>query len=120
MVERPFDNRVVIDDKWMNASFELEALIDGDGGVSYYPKPGLLHILLNRLSKWCIAATYGVIVLRHDNVAVAVWAVLGSVLNIALSLALKQIIYQDRPDPEVRWWALSSPSYGFAPAIPWF
>ncbi|KAI3669017.1 hypothetical protein L6452_40236 [Arctium lappa] len=86
-----------------NASFEPEALIDGDCCVSYHPNPDLVHIPLNRLSKWCIVVTYyGVIVLRHDDVAVALWVVLGYVINIALSFSLNQIIYQDwRLDSEV-------------------
>ncbi|KAJ9541000.1 hypothetical protein OSB04_027506 [Centaurea solstitialis] len=99
MVEMPIDNRVVIDDKWINnVAFEL-----CNDVISYHPKSGLLHILLNGLSKWCIAATYyGVVVLRHDDgLAVAVWAVIGSVLNVALSFVLKQIIRQDRPVSEV-------------------
>ncbi|KAI3771303.1 hypothetical protein L6452_02465 [Arctium lappa] len=36
------------------------------------------------------------LIVWHDDVAVAVWVVLGYVINIALSFSLNQIIYQDR------------------------
>ena len=39
------------------------------------------------------------ILLRQDDLAL--WAVLGSILNVLLSFTLKQLINQERPDPEV-------------------
>ncbi|KAK1410430.1 hypothetical protein QVD17_36967 [Tagetes erecta] len=62
--------------------------------------PCVLHIVLNRSSIWCVAvAYYGVILLRQDDLAT--WAVLGSMLNVILSFALKQILNQERPVSEV-------------------
>ncbi|XP_050228671.1 lipid phosphate phosphatase epsilon 2, chloroplastic [Mercurialis annua] len=52
--------------------------------------------LLNRLSKWLVAALFAaVLVWRHD--AEAMWIAMGSVLNALLSVALKQIFNQERP-----------------------
>lgn len=82
------------------AALEQEALIDNNGGVSFHQTAGGLHIILNRLSKWIVAATFGVfILLRHD--ALALWAATGSILNVILSVTLKQILKQERPVSEV-------------------
>ncbi|KAG2720114.1 hypothetical protein I3843_02G014200 [Carya illinoinensis] len=55
-----------------------------------------LEPTLNRMSKWLVAALFGgVILLRHDSEAL--WAAMGSVVNSALSLVLKQILNQERP-----------------------
>ncbi|KAK9284804.1 hypothetical protein L1049_023981 [Liquidambar formosana] len=53
---------------------------------------------LNRLSKWLVAALFGVVILwRHD--AEALWAAMGSVVNAGLSITLKRILNQERPVP---------------------
>lgn len=47
-------------------------------------------------SKWIVAVTYSIfILLRHD--AFALWAVIGCVLNMILSVVLKKILKQERP-----------------------
>ncbi|EEF40817.1 conserved hypothetical protein [Ricinus communis] len=52
--------------------------------------------LLNRLSKWLVAALFGVVLLwRHD--AEALWIAMGSVLNAILSVTLKRVFNQERP-----------------------
>ncbi|PKA56719.1 dolichyldiphosphatase [Apostasia shenzhenica] len=51
---------------------------------------------LNRLSKWLVAALFGLVILwKHD--AEAMWAAMGSVLNAWFSTKLKQILNQERP-----------------------
>lgn len=81
------------------SAFEQEVLID-NGGVSFHQTAGGLHTILNRLSRWVVAATFGgVLLLRHD--ALALWAAMGSVLNVILSITLKQILKQERPVPDV-------------------
>nr|XP_043607209.1 lipid phosphate phosphatase epsilon 1, chloroplastic-like [Erigeron canadensis] len=78
---------------------EQEALIDNsnnNGGVSFHQTVGGLHVLLNKLSKWVVAVTFGgLILVRHD--VLALWAAMGSVLNVMLSVALKKILKQERP-----------------------
>lgn len=52
-------------------------------------------------SKWVIAVVFGALLLwRHD--AEAVWAAIGSILNSALSVALKRLLNQERPLANVR------------------
>ncbi|KVI02831.1 lipid phosphate phosphatase epsilon 1, chloroplastic [Cynara cardunculus var. scolymus] len=81
------------------SAFEQEVLID-NGGVSFHQTAGGLHTILNSLSRWIVAATFGgVLLLRHD--AFAFWAALGSVLNAILSITLKQVLKQERPVPDV-------------------
>ncbi|CAH8354089.1 unnamed protein product [Eruca vesicaria subsp. sativa] len=64
---------------------------DGDG----------INAVANRLSKWVVAALFGsVLLLRHDGAAL--WAVIGSVSNSALSVALKRILNQERPVATLR------------------
>ncbi|KAL8477860.1 hypothetical protein ACS0TY_029953 [Phlomoides rotata] len=78
-------------------AFEQESLVEeslafGNGGV---------EATLNNLSKWLIAAAFGsIIIWRHD--AEAVWAVMGSVINAMLCLALKQLLNQERPNSTLR------------------
>ncbi|XP_028548569.1 uncharacterized protein LOC110113651 isoform X5 [Dendrobium catenatum] len=51
---------------------------------------------LNRLSKWLVAALFGLVILwKHD--AEALWAAMGSVMNAWLSTILKRLLNQDRP-----------------------
>ncbi|KAK1325988.1 hypothetical protein QJS10_CPA01g01208 [Acorus calamus] len=62
---------------------------------------GGLESLLNRLSKWMVAAVFGIVLLwKHD--AEAMWAAMGSVLNSVLSVTLKQILNHERPAPALR------------------
>lgn len=78
------------------SALEQETLIDNNGG-SFHQTAGGLHTLLNRLSKWIVAVTFGgFILLRHD--ALALWAAMGSVINVILSITLKKILKQERPD----------------------
>lgn len=60
-----------------------------------------INAVANRLSKWVVAALFGsVLLLRHDGAAL--WAVIGSVSNSALSVALKRILNQERPVATLR------------------
>ncbi|XP_060194067.1 lipid phosphate phosphatase epsilon 1, chloroplastic-like [Lycium barbarum] len=78
-------------------SLEQEALIDGFSNSA----SGGLNATLNSLSKWLVAAVFGVIVLwRHDGEAL--WAASGSVLNVGLSNVLKRILNQERPFSTMR------------------
>ncbi|XP_055803895.1 lipid phosphate phosphatase epsilon 1, chloroplastic-like isoform X3 [Solanum dulcamara] len=78
-------------------AFEQEALIHG---FSKSASAGL-NATLNRLSKWLVAAVFGIIFLwRHD--AGALWAVSGSILNAGLSTVLKRILNQERPVSTIR------------------
>ncbi|KAK4778123.1 hypothetical protein SAY87_018310 [Trapa incisa] len=57
--------------------------------------------ILNRMSKWIIFALFGTIILwRHD--AESLWAVMGSVTNVTLSVVLKRILNQERPISTLR------------------
>lgn len=87
MVKASTENQVAAEnggDGCKSTAFELEALIDSSG-VSFHQTAGVLHILLNRVSKWCVLLSYsGLILLRHDDVAlwaVLLWAVLGWIWN---------------------------------------
>ncbi|XP_019088560.1 PREDICTED: lipid phosphate phosphatase epsilon 2, chloroplastic isoform X3 [Camelina sativa] len=52
-------------------------------------------------SKWIVAGLFGsVLLLRHDGAAL--WAVVGSVSNSALSVALKRLLNQERPVATLR------------------
>ncbi|CAE6264057.1 unnamed protein product [Arabidopsis arenosa] len=73
---------------------ELVADADADAG-------GGIEAIANRLSKWIVAALFGsVLLLRHDGAAL--WAVIGSVSNSALSVALKRLLNQERPVATLR------------------
>lgn len=51
--------------------------------------------------KWLVAIlTSAIILWRHD--AEALWAAIGAVLNARLSVALKEIIKQERPIPTLK------------------
>ncbi|KAK1439159.1 hypothetical protein QVD17_04974 [Tagetes erecta] len=79
----------------VTSALEQEGLIE-NGGVSFHQTVGGLHATVNHLSKWIVAVAFGgLILLRHD--AVAFWAAMGSVLNMMLSVTLKQILKQERP-----------------------
>ncbi|XP_010484643.1 PREDICTED: lipid phosphate phosphatase epsilon 2, chloroplastic-like isoform X2 [Camelina sativa] len=75
---------------FINNSSELQD--DAGGGI---------EAVANRLSKWIVAALFGsVLLLRHDGAAL--WAVVGSVSNSALSVALKRLLNQERPVATLR------------------
>lgn len=78
-------------------AFEQEALIDG---FSTSASAGL-NATLNSLSKWLVAAVFGIILLlRHDGEAL--WAASGSVVNAGLSTVLKRVLNQERPVSTIR------------------
>ncbi|XP_052198177.1 lipid phosphate phosphatase epsilon 2, chloroplastic [Diospyros lotus] len=82
-------------------AFEQEALAQGSS--DFRPNFGAsgLESTLNRLSKWLVTALFSAIVLwRHD--AEALWAAMGSVINVGLSTILKQILNQERPVSTLR------------------
>ncbi|KAL9161062.1 hypothetical protein ABFS82_08G241800 [Erythranthe guttata] len=55
-----------------------------------------IEATLNNLSKWLVAALFGLIIVwRHD--AEALWAATGSVINTVVSIGLKRILNQERP-----------------------
>ncbi|XP_023640086.1 lipid phosphate phosphatase epsilon 2, chloroplastic isoform X2 [Capsella rubella] len=86
--EEPF--RAIEQEAFINTSSELHN--DAGGGI---------EAVANRLSKWIVAALFGsVLLLRHDGAAL--WAVIGSVSNSALSVALKRILNQERPVATLR------------------
>ncbi|XP_024013511.1 lipid phosphate phosphatase epsilon 1, chloroplastic isoform X2 [Eutrema salsugineum] len=72
-------------------------------GTSWYPavklKPSLIVWLV--MSKWVVSALFAsIILLRHDGTAL--WAIIGSVSNSALSVLLKRILNQERPATTLR------------------
>ncbi|CAN4123576.1 unnamed protein product [Withania somnifera] len=90
--------RATAGDKEVGISFEQEE--DFVDGSSSSASAGL-NATLNSLSKWLVAALFGVIFLwRHD--AEALWAASGSVLNAGLSTVLKRILNQERPVSTIR------------------
>ncbi|KAG2301014.1 hypothetical protein Bca52824_029665 [Brassica carinata] len=79
-------------------AFEQEAFMNND---LVSDAGGGINAVANRLSKWVVAALFGsVLLLRHDGAAL--WAVIGSVSNSALSVALKRILNQERPVATLR------------------
>ena len=60
----------------------------------------VVHVLFVQ-SKWLVAVLFGTVILwRHD--AEAMWAVMGSIVNSILSVILKRIFNQERPDSTLR------------------
>ncbi|KAF6162020.1 hypothetical protein GIB67_002609 [Kingdonia uniflora] len=52
-------------------------------------------------SKWLVTVLFGIAILwRHD--VEAIWALMGSVINAVLSVALKKILNQERPVSTMR------------------
>ncbi|GKA68852.1 lipid phosphate phosphatase epsilon 1, chloroplastic [Tanacetum coccineum] len=100
MVEAPIEHKVVDGRNVAVYAFEHTVLIDSCGDLNR-PTAAVLHGVFNRLSLRFVVISYGVVILlRQDDLAL--WAVLGSILNVLLSFTLKQLINQERPDPEVR------------------
>ncbi|XP_004232428.1 lipid phosphate phosphatase epsilon 2, chloroplastic-like [Solanum lycopersicum] len=76
---------------------EKEAVIDGSMNFS---SDGI-QAFLNSMSKWLMAAVYGMILLwRHDMEAL--WVTSGGVVNTCLSIALKRILNHERPVSTLR------------------
>lgn len=76
---------------------EQEALVDGSSKLV----AAGLESTINRLSKWLVSGLFGVIIIwRHDSEAL--WATMGSVINSALAMLLKQILNQERPAPTLK------------------
>ncbi|KAG7614432.1 Phosphatidic acid phosphatase type 2/haloperoxidase superfamily [Arabidopsis suecica] len=75
-----------------SSELQNELVADAGGGI---------EAIANSLSKWIVAALFGsVLLLRHDGAAL--WAVIGSVSNSVLSVALKRILNQERPVATLR------------------
>ncbi|PHT54684.1 Lipid phosphate phosphatase epsilon 2, chloroplastic [Capsicum baccatum] len=88
-------------DKAVGVSFEQEEEEGFVDGSSSFASSAGLNATLNSLSKWLVAALFGIIFLwRHD--AEALWAASGSVLNSGLSIVLKRILNQERPVSTIR------------------
>lgn len=76
---------------------EQEVLMDDSNGLL----ASGFESILNRLSKWLVAALFGGVILwRHD--AEALWVAMGSVINAMLSVVLKRILNQERPFSTMR------------------
>ncbi|KAJ6678661.1 PALMITOYL-PROTEIN THIOESTERASE/DOLICHYLDIPHOSPHATASE 1 [Salix viminalis] len=81
--------------------FQQEAVFDGPNEFQSGLLADGLEATLNRLSKWLVAVLFGTVILwRHD--AEAMWAVMGSIVNSILSVILKRIFNQERPDSTLR------------------
>ncbi|KAH6755998.1 Phosphatidic acid phosphatase family protein [Perilla frutescens var. hirtella] len=79
-------------DDGVPAAFEQEAFVD----ESLALEEGGIEASINNLSKWLISAIFAAfLVWRHDGGAV--WAALGSALNVLLSVTLKNLLNQERP-----------------------
>ncbi|KAL3525354.1 hypothetical protein ACH5RR_013726 [Cinchona calisaya] len=80
-------------------AFEQAALVDGSS--SNPTANNGLEATLNNLSKWLGTVLFAIfLLLRHD--AEAMWAALGSVLNVGLSTILKRLLNQERPVSNLR------------------
>ncbi|GMH24026.1 hypothetical protein Nepgr_025869 [Nepenthes gracilis] len=93
---RPFAWRGRRDGDERDGILDQEHLVDR---FSQFPSNlilGGLEPTINRLSKWLVSGVLGVLIVwRHD--AEAVWAVMGSAINVALSITLKRILNEERP-----------------------
>ncbi|WZY84778.1 hypothetical protein YC2023_031162 [Brassica napus] len=76
---------------------EQEASINGSPELRYEMVTGRgIEAIVNSLSKWVVSILFAsIILLRHDGAAL--WGIIGSVSNSALSLVLKRILNQARP-----------------------
>ncbi|XP_059293162.1 lipid phosphate phosphatase epsilon 1, chloroplastic-like [Lycium ferocissimum] len=91
-------NRAATGDEGIShGGLEQEGLIDGSMNFS----SGGIQTILNSLSKWLMAAVFGIIFLwRHDMEVL--WVTSGGALNDLLSTALKGILNHERPVPTLR------------------
>ncbi|CAA0385595.1 unnamed protein product [Arabidopsis thaliana] len=79
-------------ESFINNSSEIRKDLVTGGGI---------EAIVNRLSKWVVSVLFGsIILLRHDGAAL--WAVIGSISNSALSVVLKRILNQERPTTTLR------------------
>ncbi|XP_072959994.1 lipid phosphate phosphatase epsilon 2, chloroplastic-like [Typha angustifolia] len=86
----------------VDGSGEADAVL-GNGSSHSSWKPAWVDVesTLNRMSKWVVAALFGIVILwKHD--AEVLWAAMGSVVNSWLSITLKQIINHQRPASALR------------------
>ncbi|KAL0762439.1 hypothetical protein Bca101_078590 [Brassica carinata] len=80
-----------------SGSVEQEASINGSPEVRHEMVAGRgVEEIVNSLSKWVVSILFAsIILLRHDGTAL--WGIIGSVSNSALSVVLKRILNQARP-----------------------
>ncbi|CAN6878005.1 unnamed protein product [Brassica oleracea] len=80
-----------------SGSVEQEASINGSPEVRHEMVAGRgVEAIVNSLSKWVVSILFAsIILLRHDGTAL--WGIIGSVSNSALSVVLKRILNQARP-----------------------
>ncbi|XP_009136574.2 lipid phosphate phosphatase epsilon 1, chloroplastic [Brassica rapa] len=80
-----------------SGSVEQEASINGSQELRHEMVTGRgIEAIVNSLSKWVVSILFAsIILLRHDGAAL--WGIIGSVSNSALSLVLKRILNQARP-----------------------
>ncbi|KAF8098040.1 hypothetical protein N665_0275s0011 [Sinapis alba] len=80
-----------------SGSVEQEAFINGYPEIRYELVAGRgIEAIVNSLSKWVVSILFAsIILLRRDGTAL--WGVIGSVSNAALSVVLKRILNQARP-----------------------
>ncbi|CDY34432.1 BnaC01g22010D [Brassica napus] len=90
-----------------SGSVEQEASINGSPEIQYETVTGRgIEAIVNSLSTWVVSILFAsIILLRRDGTAL--WGIIGSVSNSALSVVLKRILNQarpattSRPDPEM-------------------
>ncbi|WZY72677.1 lipid phosphate phosphatase epsilon 1, chloroplastic-like [Brassica napus] len=80
-----------------SGSVEQEASINGSPEIRYEMVTGRgIETIFNSLSKWVVSILFAsIILLRRDGTAL--WGIIGSVSNSALSMMLKRILNQARP-----------------------
>ncbi|CAH8388765.1 unnamed protein product [Eruca vesicaria subsp. sativa] len=80
-----------------SGSVEQEASINGSPNLRYEMVASRgIEAIVNSLSKWVVSILFAsIILLRHDGTAL--WGIIGSVSNAALSVVLKRILNQARP-----------------------
>ncbi|KAG2248149.1 hypothetical protein Bca4012_088623 [Brassica carinata] len=90
-----------------SGSVKQEASINGSPEIQYETVTGRgIEAIVNSLSTWVVSILFAsIILLRRDGTAL--WGIIGSVSNSALSVVLKRILNQarpattSRPDPEM-------------------
>ncbi|MED6145922.1 hypothetical protein PIB30_029521 [Stylosanthes scabra] len=77
--------------------FEQEPFIDALTGFKLNILYRDIEPAINRASKWIVGAFFGAFILLSCNVGEALWIVAGSIINLFLSIFLKNILNQERP-----------------------